>query len=607
MQGGCSGARSTCWGPADVAMLLNFEQIAGLRVLQRERDLALLGEQVAVAFPEAPARLGERFPTFVALAAQRGARQGLTHLVALGRYLACWVTLGAEFEAKPGFEWAASLLAAKDRAEGTRVFQLCRGVRERLAAQPSPTGVAAAAFDAALEQLDAGLQDAGDLGDLENLGEPARGGSRRRLKLGEACDLDVLDLRRADAVSREQYSRVDGQWQRLPVPTPIDALTLRPPGHEPAPRPAWIAVLCPPAGRDAGARMRLRMRAAHVCGLHPWARLNDSVGLRDWRGQLAQEVTWSVPAPLRAPSVQPVIEPTIASEGSPDQQSLDVYSCGLRESGAPMGDLHLVIATYPGEQHLMAWKREPWPVLAWPESAAGPGLPVTHLRLERDGVALDPAAWQAGFQALDDQLMQGLGRLASAWERTSGVTQGRLEAEPRLLCGDAAVTWGWAERPQGFLAAPYLRIAAALDLIACRLTLRFSGVLSLGGSLSRLGLHCTASESMQAAWERQPDDVDPQAPLAGAKASFRQPFVLVVESAARDELAMLNAASPVTGALVGSCGLRMRPEGTGLQWFATLSIEPAQVVMQLHDPLLGQEEVLHPLLPAVSLLEWSLG
>jgi hypothetical protein len=83
--------------------------------------------------------------------------------------------------------------------------------------------------------------------------------------------------------------------------------------------------------------------------------------------------------------------------------------------------------------------------------------------------------------------------------------------------------------------------------------------------------------------------------------------VLVVESAARDELAVLNAASLVTGALVGSCGLRMRPEGSGLQWFATLGIEPAEVVMHLHDPLLGQQEMLHPLLPAMTLLDWSLG
>jgi len=590
-----------------VPLLLNPDQVTGLRALQRDRDLALLGQQLAVAFPEAPARLGERYPTLIALAAQRGAAQGFTHLVALARYLACWASFGAEFEGKPGFEWAASLLAAKDRAEGSKAYQLCRGVRERLVAKPAPTGLSAAAFDAALDHLDTALQDAGDLGDLENLGEPVRGGARRRLKLGAPCDLDVLDLRRADAASREQYGQADGQWRRMPVTAPVDALTLRPPGPDLVPRPSRIAVLYPPAGSKGGARMRLRMRAAHTCDLHPWARLNDSLGVRDWRGALANDVTWAVPTPAPVAPTVPALQPTIAAEVTPDLQSLDVHSCGLRDSGAPMGDLHLVVAAYPGEQHLMSWKREPWPVLGWPDAGSAPPLPTTQLRLERDGVAIDAAAWQAGFRALDEQLVQSLDRLASAWERTSGVTQGRLEAEPRLLCGTSAITWGWAERPQGLLAAPYLRIAGAMDLIACQLNLRFSGALSLGGSLSRLGLHCAAAEPVQTAWERQPDDADPLAALASAKAGFRQPFVLVVESAALDELAMLNAASLVTGALVGSCGLRLRPEGSGLQWFATLSIEQADVVMHLHDPLLGQQEMVHPLLPAMSLVDWSLG
>jgi len=83
--------------------------------------------------------------------------------------------------------------------------------------------------------------------------------------------------------------------------------------------------------------------------------------------------------------------------------------------------------------------------------------------------------------------------------------------------------------------------------------------------------------------------------------------VLAVESVARDELAVLNAASLVTGALVGSGGLRLRSDGPGLQWYMTLSIEPANVVMHWHDPLLGQQELLHPLLPAMILLDWSLG
>jgi hypothetical protein len=587
--------------------LLNREQTAALQALQRERDLALLGEQLAHAFPDANARLGERYTAFIALAAQRGATHGLQHLAELGRYIGCWATLGAEFETKPGFEWAAALLAAAGQPDGARIFQLCRRVREWLVAQPAPGRLAPEAFEAAITLLDEALRDAGDLGHLDNLAEPAVGGARRRLRLGRPCDLDVLDLRPAEAVARQQYALSDKHWQREPVAPPIDALTLRPPGLKPAPRPSRIALLSVPAGGAGVARVRLRTRAAHLCELHPWARLTDSAGVRDWRGALAGDVTWAAPAARPAAPAAGSPQPTMAEETSANLQTLDVYSCGLRESGAPTGDLHLVVAAYPGEQRLLTWQRPRWPVLGWPETAAPVPTPATQMRLEQDGVALDAGGWLAGFRALDEQLKQGLALLASAWERTSGVSASRLEAEPRLLCGSAGITWGWAERPQGLLAAPYLRVAGAIDITACRLDLRFTGVLALGGSLSRLTLHCAAAETLQSQWERLPDDADLMAMLGHTKVAFRQPFVLVMESVARDELAVLNAASPVTGALVGSCGLRPRGEGPGLEWFVTLAIEPVNVVMLLHDPLLGQQEVLHPLLPATTLVDWSLG
>jgi hypothetical protein len=184
---------------------------------------------------------------------------------------------------------------------------------------------------------------------------------------------------------------------------------------------------------------------------------------------------------------------------------------------------------------------------------------------------------------------------------------GRLEAEPRLLCGSAAITWGWAEGPQGMLSPPFYRIAGSMDLIACQLSLRFSGTLLLHGSSTRLQLHCGACERLQFGWERNADDADPQAVLAPALASFRQPFVLAMDSLAQDELAIVDAAAPVTGALVGSCGLRPRADGLGLQWFVKLSLEPVSVVLNLHDPLLGEQELVRPLLPAMNLVDWSLG
>jgi hypothetical protein len=586
--------------------LLNREQTAALQGLQRERDLALLGEQLARALPDVKTKLGERYPAFIALGAQRGTAHGLRHLVELARYIACWATLGAEFENKPGFEWAASLLAAAGQPDGARVFQLCRRVRELLVAQPAPGRMSPQAFESAIGLIDEALREAGDLGGLDNLVEPAQGGARRRLRLGQPCDVDVLDLRPAEAVARQQYALAGALWQRVPVTPPIDALTLRPPGPKPSPRPSRIALLSVPAGAGV-ARVRLRTRAAHLCELHPWARLTDSLGVRDWRGALAGDVTWTAPAPRPVPAAAGSVQPVIAEETSPALQTLDVYSCGLRESGAPTGDLNLVVAAYPGEQRLLSWQRDPWPVLGWPEAATPVPTPATKVRLEQDGAVADAGDWQAGFRALDEQLKQGLSMLANAWERTSGVGVSRLEAEPRLMCGSAGITWGWAERPQGLLAAPYLRVAGAMDMIACRLDLRFTGVLAMAGAQSKLTLHCAAAEALRSEWERQPDDADLVEMLKGAKASFRQPFVLVMESVARDELAVLNAASAVTGALVGTCGLRPRPQGPGLQWFVTLAVEPANVLLQLHDPLLGQQELLHPLLPATTLVDWSLG
>ena len=36
-------------------------------------------------------------------------------------------------------------------------------------------------------------------------------------------------------------------------------------------------------------------------------------------------------------------------------------------------------------------------------------------------------------------------------------------------------------------------------------------------------------------------------------------------------------------------------------------MEPVQVVLHVHDPLLGEQELVRPLLPAMTLLDWSLG
>lgn len=583
---------------------LNVEQVQRLQAIKLERDIARLAQVLAQAFPDVPGRLGERYALLVTHGVQRGAAHGLTHGLCVARLLACWFVLGAEFEAKAGFEWAQEILGSTRRAQGAKVFQLCRRSREELArgalqAPPIPGLMAAAAFDQAIASLDAALMQMGTLGSLL---------PGFAVALGEACDIDALDLRLVEAAPPQAYRIEQGQWQRLPGSAPRTPITLAAGTAAGQTLPARLNLLSPSAGRD-GAKLRLRTRASTCCDpkVHPLVTHNSALGLSEWRGPHAADILLGLQAAAPAAPEGEALQPVIAAEGTAQLSLLELSSCGLREKGQPLGSLGTQLAVYPAEQHLMAWRREPAPVMSWPEEHSPQPLPAPRLRLERDGVALDATRWQAGLADLDRQLVEGLGRLATAWERESGVSHGRLQAEPQVLSGSAGISWGWAEAPQGLPALPCYRVAGVMDLVACQLNLRLSGAFALHGSLSKLTLHCAAAEPLKVIWERKPADADLLAVLAPAQAKFRHPFVLELESLAQDELAVLGAASPVAGALVGTCGLRQRPEGSGLQWFVQLSIEPVAVKLQLHDPLLGQQDLVRPLLPALKLLDWSLG
>ncbi|MBT9459295.1 MAG: hypothetical protein IV097_21945 [Burkholderiaceae bacterium] len=600
-------------------LLLNAEQTQALQALKLERDIRRLSEALATGFPEIPGRLAERYEQLVRHGVQRGAVHGLTHAVCVARYLACWFMLGAEFETRPGFVWAQDLLTDGGRPEGAKVFQLCRRTREelaRLALQAAPPQglMPPALFDQAIAGLDAALMERGMLGSLLP-GSP--------VQLGEACDIDALDLRLLESGMGLQYRVEQGQWRRLPAEVDRSAITLSagagprhlvpqstaPDAAAVSALPARLNVLSQPAGRDV-TRLRLRTRAAACCDpkVHPLAVLNGPRGVSDWRGQHANDVLLNLYADTPAPPPGDALQPVIAAEGPAQISVLELSSCGLRDAGQSLGTLSTQIAVYPAEQHLMAWKREPGPAMTWPETPAAPTTtPPSRFRIERDGLALEASRWQAGLEDLDRQLIEGLGRLATAWERESGVSRGSLQAQPMLLSGTAGLSWGWAEGEQGMRSMPFYRVAGLMDLVACQLNLRLSGDLALHGSLSRLTLHCAGSAPLQLSWQRGAKDADLMATLAPAQTQFRHPFVLQLEATARDELAVLDIGCPVVGALVGSCGLRPKAEGPGLQWFAKLEIAPASVILLLHDPLLGQRELVRPLLPAMKLLDWSLG
>lgn len=599
---------------------LNAEQISSLQTIQMERDTRHLCEVLGSRFPEIPARLAERYPALIAHGVQRGAAWGLTHALCVARYLACWFVLGAEFETKPGFEWAHDVLADTRRMQGAKVFQLCRRTREtmaRLAQQAqAPSGpMSAAAFDQAISALDDTLMDRGILGGLQR-GE--------RVVLGQACDIDAIDLRLVESDPARRYVFDSGQWQRVPYTLSRTPVTLAAGGFQPLAGsretgaaavdrppvlPERLAVLSHAVGSKP-ARLRLRTLAGACCDpqVHPLVVLNSPQGLSEWRGPQAGDISLDLYADTpAAPAAGDALQPVLAMAGGARLSVLSLSSCALRDSGAAMGEQSTQIAVHPAEQHLMAWRREPVGELNWPEpSGTQPTAPAVHCRIERDGLALDVSRWQAGLQDLDRQLAQGLARLFRDWERVSGVSKPRMSVEPAVMCGDAGLSWGWAEGPLGMLSSPYFRIIGRMELMACQLNLRLSGELEWQGALGRLSLYSHGREHLQSTWERSAADTELLPTSPPTSTSFSQPFVLQVESVAQAGAALLDC-GPVSGAIVGSCGLRARGDGMGLQWFAKLDLQPAQVTLHWHEPLLGLQTLPRLLLPAIKLLDWSLG
>ncbi len=587
---------------------LSTEQVAALTALQLRRDLQELGDTLAGSFPAVRGRVGPRWGDLIELGATRGQAHGLTHLLALARYLACWFMLGSEFETREAHAWAQSILGDARRDEGAKVFQLCRRCREeldKLSRQAAPAAAPAATpagFDEALIRLDTALARRGKLASLL---------PRHRLRLGAACDIDAIDLRLHGAAPAQMYRAEAGHWRRAPVPTEREGITLAA-GVDAAAR--WPPALHALSPAGAAVKLRVRTRCAHSCDplIHPRVVLGTLQGVQEWRGPHAADVLIELHADAPAPP-PPGAEwlPVIALEAAPRLSQLTLSSCGLRESGQAVGHagrLETQLAVWPDEQHFVVWRRQSPVELSWPQpDDAAPPLPDSRVHIERDGQALDTTRWQQGLAELDGQLHRALSRLCTAWERESGVSQGRLVAEPNLLCGTAGVSWGWIEAAQGLRAPPSLRVAGFFDLVACQLNLRLAGRLELHGSLSLVSLQCAAAEPLQTTFERMPADGTLAALLPRAQASFSQPFVLAVQSLAHEGLGVLDVAGPVSGALVGSCGLRVRPDGLGLQWFVRIDLEPVSVPLHVHDPLLGRQTQVRPLLPAMNLVDWSLG
>ncbi|MGZ8254155.1 MAG: hypothetical protein ACXWVT_04840, partial [Burkholderiaceae bacterium] len=467
---------------------------------------------------------------------------------------------------------------------------------EQLRSAPQAGQPAAADFALALRQLDGRLASAGTLASLL---------PRERIRLGAACDVDAVELRLVDPGWRQHYTAQAGPWRREAcAPQAVTVTIVHDPLADAAPRlPQQVTLLSHPPSGDVSAKLRVRVKAEHRCDalLHPFLQFPVASGPQTLRGDMAGDVTMRVHAQAGA---APGTLPSIGEESSPQFSTLTVASCGLRARGVPIGELSTLLAAYDASQHLIAWRREP--VAAWQLPAdPPPAIVEARCRRELDGQIVDSSAWVRGFQNLDTQLREGVARLLTAWERESGVSDGKLAIDAALLVGSTGITWGWAEGPQGIAMPPYMRLEGLSDLVACRLALRFTGALARAGSRSLLTLSTDGSAALAGPWQRGPGDAALFAVAGKLQRPVEQRFELAVQPLADAGLALLSRSGPLRGAIKGAVGLEQRPDGPGLRWFVRLNVEPVVAQLRIHDPLLGVQIVQQPLLPAQVLVDWS--
>lgn len=558
--------------------------------------LQRLGEHLGAQWPLMQERLGARLPAFVELCAQQTLQRGFLRAASVARIANLWFVWGPAFNERPGFEWAAALLAQPPEQEWLVVHQLVQRSLLELKRLPD-----ARIEPAALSGADQRLIDT--FGRLGRQGElTPREPPPVPLK---ACDLEAAELRLLEPAVGEQYVYAAGNWQRatlaVPAPMRVDITN---------PVPRLLAVLANPPGVKPRATVQMRSRSHVLCDgdVHPALGFGGTHGRWQWVGHETRAVSWPVqtlaqPGPPQGPGS------AIGEETSPDIFKLDLDVCGLRDEGPALGALSTQLWAWPATQWMLNVERqaaELQPVAAGREPAQ---RNATRISVESDGQPRDAAPLRRRFeQGLDAATTQGLQTLLATLGAIPGVAPVSLEAKLALLTGRAAVTWGWALGPAGMNARAFMRLLGALEMQAIQAELHAETELTLAGGRARLRLHCTGSTPLALQLRREAAE-PPLAPtLLPAKAAFKLPFTADVTPLATDTGTLLQPAGPCTGALVGEAGLRPRLSGgSGWEWYASLRLEPGALPLVVLDPVLGARHLEHPLWDMKPLFDWSVG
>jgi hypothetical protein len=556
--------------------------------------LQRLAAHLEAQWPAMKERLGDRLPAFVELSAQQALQRGFTRAASVARLTNLWFVWGPAFHDKPGFEWAAGLLAAPREREWAIVHQLVQRSLLELMRLPDariePATLAAA--DQRLVDTFGRLGRHGELTPREPPPVPLK-----------ACDLEAAEIRLLDAAVTQHYVYAAGQWQRAPFAAPA---SVRVEAASPVPR--LVAVLAHAPGAKPQARVQLRTRSHTVCDgdVHPALNFAGTHGLWRWAGHETRAVSWPV-STLAQPPAASGPGTAIAEETSPDIFKLDVQVCGLRDEGDALGSLSTQLWVWPAAQWLATVERkaaEPQPVMA----GRAPALRgSTRCSVECDGDAQDALPLRLAFeQGLDEATVAALQTLLGVATRIPGLADVRLDGALGLLLGRAALTWGWQLGATGMAGRAFMRALGALEMKAVQSELHIESELTLGEGRARLRLHCQGEAALAVQLRRENTEPPLAAALMPAKAVFRLPFTAEVTPLATDCGALLQAAGPCTGALAGEAGLRPRLSGgSGWEWYAQLRLEAGALPLHLADPVLGVQRLSHPLWDAQVLIDWS--
>jgi len=559
-----------------------------------------LGAQLAALWPSMPERLTERYPAFIELAVEQAEQAGLQRAAAVARYVNLVFVWGPGFQGKPGFEWAKALLAAAPGKEWACLHRLVQRSMAQLEQLPN-SPISAQALSHADERLIQRFGALGVRGAMQPADPPAAP--------SRACDIDAFELRVLSLAVAQHYEFQGGQWMRqdLPEPLPIRVTASVTAGVG---VPRLAAVLSHDAMAMTRTMVQLRLKSLLSCDaeFHPAVEVGGSHGRWRWQGHASRAQSWPVstlaqPGPAAGPGT------AVAEETSPDILRLDLQCCGLRDDADAFGPLQLPLWVWPAAQWWLELQRSAAPLQS---IAVGKPLalaPVTRSRVECDALAQDAAPLRLAFErGLDAQCSAALQALLAAWSALPGLSSPQLEAQLSLLTGRAALSWGWKLPDSGLDGRALMRLVGELKLLALECDLAFTGEWAWGDARARITLRCTGGLPLEAQLRREAAEPPLLALLPQLQARFRLPLLADLDPLASDSGAVLQAAGPCKGALVGEAGLRPRTSGgSGWEWYALLRLEAVSLPVQLMDPLLGRQQRLCALLAPQALVDWRLG